>query len=325
MFSPTMAKLCLVVVLAALAASTVPATAQDPALPCKKFSEIYTSGKEICENMWDGAFEYTEDEDKAYTMWFFGQNPNKAVADKVFNGSNATDECHLDYYHVDGPPVKENDKFTECHPWKDAACCKHGTIETADNLLHGYGEKYRWDRCGKLSQECERFFVQEACFYECEPAAGLYRANPKSQTIADILGRRLYNASAHPDGSWKMEKMPIKASYCNAWMDACKNDMFCGAKDGSFFSCARDYPAPVPTPATTANTTLAPTPAPTANTTSAPEQCTCPQDGAKSTDANNTLNACTNLLAESGAGLATGTTAAATLLGAAAVQAAALL
>jgi len=294
--------LAAVVVLAALAAGTAPARAQDPALPCKKFSDIYSSGKSLCENMWDGAFQYTEDEENAYTMWFFGQNPNKAVADKLFTGSNATDECHLDYYHVDGPPVEENDKFTECHPWKDAACCKHGTIETADNLLHGYGEKYRWDRCGKLSQECERFFVQEACFYECEPAAGLYRQNPKSQSIADILGRKLYNASAHPDGSWKMEKMPVKASYCNAWMDACKNDMFCGAKDGSYFSCARDYPAPTPTP----------TPAPEA--------------GGKNVDANATKTSCNNLLTGSGAGrTAISATAAATLLGSAAVQLAAFL
>lgn len=26
-------------------------------------------------------------------------------------------------------------------------------------------ENFQWDRCGPLSQECERFFVQEACFY----------------------------------------------------------------------------------------------------------------------------------------------------------------
>lgn len=26
-------------------------------------------------------------------------------------------------------------------------------------------ESFQWDRCGPLSQECERFFVQEACFY----------------------------------------------------------------------------------------------------------------------------------------------------------------
>ena len=35
--------------------------------PCKKLSDIYTGGKELCENMWDGAFEYSFDEDSAYS------------------------------------------------------------------------------------------------------------------------------------------------------------------------------------------------------------------------------------------------------------------
>jgi len=38
-----------------------------------------------------------------------------------------------------------------------------------------YGAGYEWDRCGKLSQACERFFVQEACLYECDPNIGNYR------------------------------------------------------------------------------------------------------------------------------------------------------
>ena len=33
--------------------------------------------------------------------------------------------------------------------------------------------------------------------------------------------------------------MPIKASYCNAWFDACRNDYFCGA--GNFYECAAVY------------------------------------------------------------------------------------
>ena len=33
--------------------------------------------------------------------------------------------------------------------------------------------------------------------------------------------------------------MPIKASYCDSWFEACKNDKFCG--DGDYFSCAVIY------------------------------------------------------------------------------------
>ena len=38
-----------------------------------------------------------------------------------------------------------------------------------------------------------------------------------------------------------MFKMPIKASYCNAWYTACYEDNFCGGDDGDFFSCAEHF------------------------------------------------------------------------------------
>ena len=44
------------------------------------------------------------------------------------------------------------------------------------------GEGYLWNRCDgwvegySMSDACQRFFVQEACMYECSPHAGQYRA-----------------------------------------------------------------------------------------------------------------------------------------------------
>merc|ERR1712129_10645 len=115
----------------------------------------------------------------------------------------------------------EADSFTECHPWKEAACCYESTVKDVDTMLNGYGDEYRWDRCGELSQACERFFVQEACFYECDPNVGLYR----------------YQGNH----SWKVYGMPIKASYCDAWFRACRNDYFCASDSGSYFSCGLEY------------------------------------------------------------------------------------
>jgi hypothetical protein len=46
-------------------------------------AEIYTNGKELCENMFDDAFKYEEDEDKGFVMWFFGDNPNAKTADSL--------------------------------------------------------------------------------------------------------------------------------------------------------------------------------------------------------------------------------------------------
>lgn len=221
-----LAVICIFACLAGCAASS--ATSPD----CKRFDEIYASGKELCENMWDGAFVYETDETRAYTMWFFDNvNPNDAMSQHLGRLSTAGhDVCHLSYFHKD-TPGPEPDTFTECHPWKDNACCAYGTVETATKLKEGYGAEYHWDRCGPLSPECERFFVQEACFYECDPNAGLWRRFHPS----------IYDASNNTHNEWQMSNMPIKASYCDAWFTACRKDKFCDSGGGSYFSCAAEY------------------------------------------------------------------------------------
>jgi hypothetical protein len=39
----------------------------------------------------------------------------------------------------------------------------------------------------------------------------------------------------------QLEKMPIKAGFCDNWYAACADDKFCAADDGDFFSCAAIY------------------------------------------------------------------------------------
>merc|ERR1719229_555670 len=155
-------------------------------------------------------------------MWFFDDtNPNDQVSVALNWTDDTIDECYLNYFHRN--VTAEADNFTECHPWASSACCYESTVASVDNLLHAYGPEYRWDRCGDLSQACERFFVQEACFYECSPHIGLYRVN-----------------GTH---AWKINGMPIKADYCDAWWRACANDYFCSSDDGDYFSCALEYAA----------------------------------------------------------------------------------
>jgi folate receptor len=199
---------------------------------CKRFDQIYPTGKELCENMWDGAFSYETNETNAYTMWFFtSENPNDATAKRLGKlNTSSHDTCHLRYFHKD-EPGPEPDNFTECHPWKESACCAHETVLSDETLKQGYGAGYHWDRCGKLSPECERFFVQEACFYECDPNAGLYRKWHPS----------VYDPNNTDHNQWQMSNMPIKASYCDAWFTACRNDKFCASAGGSYFSCAAEY------------------------------------------------------------------------------------
>lgn len=53
--------------------------------------------------------------------------------------------------------------------------------------------------------------------------------------------------------NWQILGMPIKASYCDMWYEACYNDLFCGGASGDFFECAElksphAQPAPAPGP-----------------------------------------------------------------------------
>lgn len=204
---------------------------------CKQFKDIYTGGKEVCEQMFGDSFKYETDEEKAFTMWWFGSAtspsaPNRAAAAAL--NMSVPQTCGLEYFHKD-EPSPESDSFTECLPWKDEACCHDSTVTTGQKMKEAYGEGYEWDRCGPMSQECERFFVQEACFYECDPFAGQFRKCTDSQVAAAVEGDPCHQ------NTWEMYKMPIKASYCDAWFDACRNDYFCSSDDGNFFSCDAHY------------------------------------------------------------------------------------
>jgi len=241
------------------------ATAQ--AVPaCKTFREIYGSstkpgGQMVCENMWNNAFKYEKDETKGYNMWWFDNtNPNNAVTDTLSaakatlfdgkghedaaaNGDFGTDQCHLDYFHKDAPTSEAN---AFCHPWNNKpSCCKAATVKDSATIMEAYGKEYHWDRCGRLSPQCEAFFIQEACFYECEPNAGLWRKHSKN--IFDTDGTdaegnaKVTIGNADDHNAWQMEGMPIKASYCDAWYTACIDDKFCASDGGDFFSCAKEY------------------------------------------------------------------------------------
>jgi len=203
---------------------------------CKRFDQLYTNGKELCENMFDGSFAYETDESKGYTMWFFDAvNPNDATARALGKlGAGAHDTCHLDSKHKD-VPGPEPDSFTACHPWKNEACCFDSDVTTRDELNAGYGKEFHWDRCGPLSYECDRFFVHEQCFYMCDANLGLYRKFHGS-ALPLRPGTQPYNASDENHNQWQIHAMPIKASYCDAWWQACRKDKFYADDGGSYFS-----------------------------------------------------------------------------------------
>ncbi|XP_035670747.1 uncharacterized protein LOC118412150 [Branchiostoma floridae] len=198
---------------------------QSADLSCKTFEEIYPSGKELCEKMWGDGFVYETNLSLGFTTWFFeAENPNNKVAERL-GWPSPVDDCHLQSLHKEAPGP-EPDNFTECYPWRDYSCCHQDTVQ---KIKEAYGKEWHWERCGALSSACNRFFVQLACLYECEPNAGFYRKFPD----------HVYNDSDPNHNKWQIEGMPIRADYCDAWFRACRYDLFCGS--GSYSSCAREY------------------------------------------------------------------------------------
>lgn len=221
----------------------------------------------------------------------FGARRNNAIASGL--GKDPTpDQCKLQYFHKSGggqepggyhtgvytAPSPEGDDFTECHPWKESSCCHSEVVMTPKAINEAYGEGYHWDRCDgfvdgyTMSDACQRFFVQEACMYECDPHSGEYRRYTDAEADAyeafkaidgnpgDYAGLPaddpLYQGTFEHNGvtynkilfrgngvygpnKWQMYQMPIKASYCDAFLTACANDYFCG--DGDFWACSADW------------------------------------------------------------------------------------
>jgi len=90
-----------------------------------------------------------------------------------------------------------------------------------------YGDKYRWDRCGPLSAACQQYFVDEACTYECDVNAGKWRLHGQTNS-----------SECNDSNGWQISNMPIKASFANAWYEACKDDLFAATESGSYFDVA---------------------------------------------------------------------------------------
>ncbi|KAK3596055.1 hypothetical protein CHS0354_032584 [Potamilus streckersoni] len=118
--------------------------------------------------------------------------------------SGSTESC------IDGPwhkprPSPEGKDYVECLAWKHNTCCYANlTRELLENEVLGL---YNWtyDVCGNISDQCRRYILQEECFYQCEPNVVKWIA-PSNDTFVNV---------------------PICASYCDAWFDACKNDLTC--------------------------------------------------------------------------------------------------
>jgi len=223
---------------------------------CEKFSSVYATPQELPSVLWYGAFTYETDESKAYSMWFEDphNNPNDAFTKKLidigaisntaahFDDSGQVDRCYLDVFHKNASelinntlhPGEDPDNFDICKPWAERGCCASETMNSVEDMRTRYNDVYNWGTCGNRDNLCEQFYVEELCFYECSPNAGLYRRYRESDEHAITSeGQELFDSSDDSHDKWSMFGMPMKASYWDAYYAACKDEYICVGKDES--------------------------------------------------------------------------------------------
>lgn len=148
---------------------------------CNTFADTFADAKELCEQMWDGAFIYEPEEDTAYTMsWEPGTpNPNNQVnlhvafpdpcpgqdfpdADEVCGEEalrhpdiipHACELCTVRNNFTGTPELgatkvasTSEEDLGPCSAWNSFSCC---TPEAAEEVISGalYGSQSNVNRC----------------------------------------------------------------------------------------------------------------------------------------------------------------------------------
>ena len=140
------------------------------------------------------------------TLSLLGTVSAQIGTDWTFPGEKvaASQICHLDYYHHDiSQPT--NLTGTLCSAWSDNACCTRATAGA--HMYDGdYNELYSGEglgisNCGTPSVGCQKWFILESCFYECDVNAGRYRHHEGD------------DACDSSNNGWQISGMPLKVTF----------------------------------------------------------------------------------------------------------------
>ena len=93
-----------------------------------------------------------------------------------------------------------------CGRYSAFSCCTPTTAARVDQS-NATDLENLWPICGEVSDRCLRYLRAENCFYFCEPYVEPWKGP--------------FNGS--------LSRVPICASYCDEWFDACKNDSTCSS------------------------------------------------------------------------------------------------
>lgn len=124
--------------------------------------------------------------------------------------------CLNSRYHKH-EPGKEDVLHNQCGPWRDHTCCTTSTTVDIHQInMYNFTFDHCLEQMGKtMSDACRKHFIQDNCFYHCEPHIGIWVVETKRKIAAE-----------------RYHKVPLCASDCNTWFNDCKND----------FTCAYNWP-----------------------------------------------------------------------------------
>lgn len=98
----------------------------------------------------------------------------------------------------------------QCAQWSNYSCCTQNSSLMAHEKLNHYG--FDIEHCGKesLSSKCHRRFVQDLCYYDCDPYIGPWIVR---QNWSRRQERIMY--------------VPLCKSECDQWWEDCKDSSTC--------------------------------------------------------------------------------------------------
>jgi len=143
----------------------------------------------------------------------------------------ACNVCHVQNEgitkNVSSPEHFGCNPHTTCAHYAGNSCCtwKTAILVGAPGGLNAalYGAEWGYERCGLISDKCNEYLQHEACFYECDVNVGRYRYHSKKDC----------SENSKTGNAWQIANVPIKASFCDAWFEACKDDVLCAAADAT--------------------------------------------------------------------------------------------
>jgi len=133
----------------------------------------------------------------------------QVIIGTIGQNDESIEHCIDAKYHKKRP-AKEDSLHQQCEPWKQYSCCTEETAITAHEMTNHY--KFNYNHCPQkpMSDKCRKHFIQDLCFYECEPFV-----KPWVKKVNRSFARE------------RIFKVPICSSDCDLWWSDCKNDYTC--------------------------------------------------------------------------------------------------